>query len=65
MLANVQRVFVIQETETGYFLAESLVPVRSLAKAGRCYSREEAEYTARLNLQGLRFEVHTFLELEP
>ncbi len=65
MLANVQRAFVIQERDTGYFLSPELLPVRSLARAGRCYSREEAVTTAQMNLQGVDWEVHSFFELDP
>lgn len=65
MLANVRRVFVIQEKDTGYFLSPDLVPVRSLARAGRCYSRDEAITTAQLNLQGVDWDIHSFFELDP
>lgn len=63
MLADVRRVYVIQEKGTGLFLSEECFPVRSFSLAGRAPTREEAEDTARMNLKGVDFEIHTFLEV--
>jgi len=61
--SRLRRVYVIQTLDDGLFMTVDLFFCRSLKGAGRLYDREEAELTARENLNhGEPFEIHSFWE---
>lgn len=60
-VARVRIAYVIQETDTGLFLAEDLSWVQSFRNAGRLYDREEAVDTAVWNAGKGGWEIHQFL----
>ena len=61
-LLDVVRVWVIQHRSTGMFLHTDLYLTRNFKEAGRCFDRESALDTGRLNLED-DFQLIDFLEL--
>lgn len=57
------RVWVIQCTRSGNFLARDLSMVQSLKCAGRLYDAQEALDTARTNFLD-DYEIHSFYEVD-
>lgn len=62
MLLDVRQVWVIQQRTTGLYLTNDLYLTRSLYDAGRCYDRESALDTGRINLED-DFQIQNFYEL--
>lgn len=62
MVLDVRQVWVIQQRSTGLYLTNDLYLSRSLNDAGRCYDRESALDTGRINLED-DFQIHNFYEL--
>lgn len=60
-MADLVRVWVIQDRATGMFLHLDLYLVRSLKEAGRAPDPMCARETAELNLNG-PYEIHSFYE---
>ena len=56
--------YVIQDRDTGLFLAETLDWVRSLRNAGRLHDPQEAADTAMDQSAPGEFEIHTLWEPE-
>jgi hypothetical protein len=63
MLAAVSIRYVIQERESGLFLAENLNWVRSFKLAGRCDDLESAIDTAQMNTSDV-CEIHQVVEFQ-
>jgi len=62
MLLDVRKVFSIQQRSSGFWLTSELFLSKSFKDAGRCYDRESALDTGRINLED-DFQIVVYYEL--